>query len=74
MELLDDGTALKSLFPDSEIESHILDITKEATIYRVLDHIRGLFDYWVIPGMVSYSNICKMVISGHISKLMIQYR
>lgn len=34
MELLDDGTALKSPFPDSEIESHILDIAKEASIYR----------------------------------------
>lgn len=34
MELLDDGTTLKSPFPDSEIESHVLDIAKEANIYR----------------------------------------
>ncbi|KAJ6109360.1 hypothetical protein N7486_001594 [Penicillium sp. IBT 16267x] len=34
VELLDDGTALKSPFPDADIESHILDIAKEASIYR----------------------------------------
>ncbi|KAJ5612001.1 hypothetical protein N7510_005195 [Penicillium lagena] len=34
VELLNDGTALKSPFPDSEIESHVLDIAKEASIYR----------------------------------------
>lgn len=34
VELLDDGTALKSPFPDSETNNHILDIAKEATIYR----------------------------------------
>ncbi|KAH8425842.1 uncharacterized protein LDX57_003586 [Aspergillus melleus] len=34
VELLDDGTALKSPFPDSDIESHVLDIAKKATIYR----------------------------------------
>lgn len=34
MELLDDGTVLKSPFPDSEFESHIMDIAKEANIYR----------------------------------------
>lgn len=27
-------TALKSPFPDSEIEGHVLDIAKEASIYR----------------------------------------
>lgn len=34
VELLDDGTALKSPFPDSDIEIHILAIAKEANIYR----------------------------------------
>jgi serine/threonine protein kinase len=34
VELLEDGTALKSPFPDSEIESHVLDIANEASIYR----------------------------------------
>jgi serine/threonine protein kinase len=34
VELLDDGTVLKSPFPDPEIENHILDIAKEANIYR----------------------------------------
>ena len=34
MELLDDGTALKAPFPGDEIENHILDIAKEASIYR----------------------------------------
>lgn len=50
MELLADGTVLKSLFPDAEMENHILDIAKEASIYhclgpherliRMLDHSR----------------------------------
>lgn len=41
MELLDNGTVLKSPFPDSEIEGHILDIAKEARIYhRVGPHER----------------------------------
>lgn len=34
MELLDDRTVLKSPFPDCDVECHILDIAKEATIYR----------------------------------------
>lgn len=34
VELLDDGPALKSPFPDEDMENHILDIDKEATIYR----------------------------------------
>jgi serine/threonine protein kinase len=34
VELLDDGTALKAPFPGCEIENHILDIAKEASIYR----------------------------------------
>ena len=34
MELLDDDTALKAPFPDPEIENHIIDIAKEASIYR----------------------------------------
>ncbi|PWY87142.1 kinase domain-containing protein [Aspergillus sclerotioniger CBS 115572] len=34
VELLDDGTALKSPFPDADVEAHILDIAKEASIYR----------------------------------------
>lgn len=42
MELLDDGTALKSPFPDSEMESHILDIAKEANIYRRIGPHRRL--------------------------------
>ncbi|KAI9041587.1 protein kinase family protein [Aspergillus affinis] len=38
---MDDGTALKSPFPDSEIESHVLDIAKEAAIYhRIGPHKR----------------------------------
>lgn len=50
MELLGDGTVLKSPFPDAEMENHILDIAKEASIYhrvgpherlvRILDHSR----------------------------------
>ncbi|CAG8235651.1 unnamed protein product [Penicillium salamii] len=36
VELLDDGTALKSPFPDSDMENHILDIAKEASIYHRL--------------------------------------
>lgn len=50
MELLDDGTVLKSPFPDAEMENHVLDIAKEASIYhridpherlvRILDHSR----------------------------------
>ncbi|KAJ5407904.1 hypothetical protein N7509_001787 [Penicillium cosmopolitanum] len=50
VELLDDGTALKAPFPGCEIENHILDIAKEADIYRrvrphkrlvrMLDHCR----------------------------------
>jgi serine/threonine protein kinase len=34
VELLDDGTALKSPFSDADIENHVLDIAKEATIHR----------------------------------------
>jgi serine/threonine protein kinase len=34
VELLDDGTVLKSPFPDSDIKNHVLDIAKEASIYR----------------------------------------
>lgn len=34
MELLDDGTALKAPYPGSEIENNIIDIAKEASIYR----------------------------------------
>lgn len=41
MELLSDGTVLKSPFPDAEMEDHILDIAKEASIYhRVGPHER----------------------------------
>ncbi|KKK18994.1 kinase domain containing protein, partial [Aspergillus rambellii] len=41
VELLDDGTILKSPFPDAEVENHILDIAKEASIYdRVGPHER----------------------------------
>lgn len=50
MELLSDGTVIKSPFPDAEMENHILDIAKEASIYhrvgpherlvRILDHSR----------------------------------
>ncbi|QQK44716.1 kinase domain containing protein [Penicillium digitatum] len=50
VELLGDGTVLKSPFPDAEMENHILDIAKEASIYhrvgpherlvRILDHSR----------------------------------
>ena len=50
MELLDDGTVLKSSFPDAEMKNHILDIAKEASIYhrigprerivRILGHSR----------------------------------
>ncbi|KAL4881099.1 protein kinase [Aspergillus karnatakaensis] len=36
VELLDDGTVLKSPFPDAEMENHILDIAKEASIYHRL--------------------------------------
>ncbi|KAE8356832.1 kinase domain-containing protein [Aspergillus coremiiformis] len=51
VELLDDGTALKAPYPGCEIENHILDIAKEASIYRrigphkrlvrMLDHSRA---------------------------------
>ncbi|KAL4940880.1 hypothetical protein BDV06DRAFT_195773 [Aspergillus oleicola] len=51
VELLDDGTVLKSPFPDAEMENHVLDIAKEASIYyrvgpherlvRILGHSRG---------------------------------
>ncbi|CRG83195.1 Pc21g08700 [Talaromyces islandicus] len=34
VELLDDGTALKAPYPDGDVEDHILDIAKEASIYR----------------------------------------
>nr|KMM63779.1 hypothetical protein CPAG_00133 [Coccidioides posadasii RMSCC 3488] len=34
VELLDDGIILKSPFPDTEMENHILDIAKEASIYH----------------------------------------
>jgi serine/threonine protein kinase len=50
VELLGDGTVLKSPFPGAEMENHILDIAKEASIYhrvgpherlvRILDHSR----------------------------------
>ncbi|KAE8334491.1 hypothetical protein BDV24DRAFT_26493 [Aspergillus arachidicola] len=41
VELLGDGTVLKSPFPDAEMENHILDIAKEASIYhRVGPHKR----------------------------------
>ncbi|KAJ6016304.1 kinase domain containing protein [Penicillium herquei] len=33
VELLDDGTIIKSPFPDADMENHILDIAKEASIY-----------------------------------------
>lgn len=33
VELLDNGTVAKSPFPGPEIEDHILDIDKEASIY-----------------------------------------
>lgn len=36
MELLGDDTVLKSPFPDAEMENHILDIGKEASIYHRL--------------------------------------
>ncbi|KAJ5932625.1 kinase domain containing protein [Penicillium verrucosum] len=36
VELLGDGTVLKSPFPDAEMENHILDIAKEASIYHRL--------------------------------------
>lgn len=51
MELLGDGTVLKSPFPGAELENHILDIAKEASIYhrigpherlvRILGHSRN---------------------------------
>lgn len=34
VELLDDRTALKAPYPDDDVEDHILDIAKEASIYR----------------------------------------
>ncbi|KAJ5901456.1 hypothetical protein N7495_001984 [Penicillium taxi] len=34
VELLDDGTVLKAPYPGREIENHIIDIAKEADIYR----------------------------------------
>ena len=34
MELLDDGTVLKSPFPGADMENNILDIAKEASIYQ----------------------------------------
>ncbi|KAE8145979.1 kinase domain-containing protein [Aspergillus avenaceus] len=34
VELLDNGTALKSPFPGVEFENHVQDIAKEASIYR----------------------------------------
>ncbi|KAK9853720.1 hypothetical protein MYU51_005125 [Penicillium brevicompactum] len=37
VELLADGTVLKSPFPDAEMENHILYIAKEASIYHRLD-------------------------------------
>jgi serine/threonine protein kinase len=41
VELLGDGTILKSPFPDAEMESHILEIAKEASIYhRIGPHER----------------------------------
>ncbi|KAL4805348.1 kinase-like domain-containing protein [Aspergillus unguis] len=41
VELLDDGTVLKSPFPDAELENHVLDIAKEASIYhRIGPHER----------------------------------
>lgn len=41
VELLDDGTVLKSPFPGAEIEKNILDIAKEAQIYhRIGPHER----------------------------------
>lgn len=41
VELLDDGTALKAPFPGEEIENHIQDIAKEASIYhRIGPHPR----------------------------------
>ncbi|KAJ5945950.1 hypothetical protein N7454_002789 [Penicillium verhagenii] len=50
VELLDDGTVIKSPFPDADLENNILDIAKEASIYhrlgpherliRVLGHSR----------------------------------
>ena len=42
VELLDDGTALKSPFPDDDIEQHISDIAKEARIYRRIGPHRRL--------------------------------
>lgn len=41
VELLDDGTVLKSPFPGAELENNILDIAKEAQIYyRIGPHER----------------------------------
>ncbi|KAL3476496.1 hypothetical protein BJX99DRAFT_227849 [Aspergillus californicus] len=41
VELLGDGTVLKSPFPGAEMEDHVLDIAKEASIYhRVGPNVR----------------------------------
>lgn len=49
IELLDDGTVVKSTFPDSEMEDHIRGIVMEASIY----HRLGPHDRLV--GLVSHS-------------------
>ncbi|KAL2866129.1 uncharacterized protein BJX67DRAFT_372788 [Aspergillus lucknowensis] len=46
VELLDDGTVLKSLFPKAEMENNILDIAKEASIYYPVGPLRGWYGYW----------------------------
>lgn len=49
VELLDNGTVIKSPFPDAEMEDHIRDIALEASIYRRLGpHER-------LVGLVSHS-------------------
>ncbi|KAJ5574018.1 kinase domain containing protein [Penicillium hispanicum] len=66
VELLGDGTVLKSPFPDAEMENHILDITKEASIYhrigpherlvRMLGHSRDglILEYMKNGGLKTY--------------------
>ena len=66
MELLGDDTVLKSPFPDAEMENHILDIGKEASIYhrlgphdrlvRILGHSRDglILEYMKNGGLKTY--------------------
>jgi serine/threonine protein kinase len=49
VELLDNGTIIKSPFPGSEIEEHIRDIAIEASVYRRLGRHKRLV------GLVSHS-------------------